>query len=427
MLPSTGLHFPARSLPFPIVKLDNKSFGCGILVGGGLGFLLAAGLVGLAWLALWTVRSERTSGAPLIDQVPTPADGDASVTEILQRIRREHDMPAMAAAIVTSDGVQRLGVVGFRKRGEGVPVTAHDSWHLGSDTKAMTSTLIARLVERGDLDWDTTMEAVFPELAEKFDPSMRVVTVEQLLAHRAGLPRNLDLHRYGGLDVRAERLRAVKEYLGQPPPHPPGEHYEYSNLGYIIAGAVIERIADRTWEEEMDRELFEPLEMSSAGFGGLGTPGQIDQPWAHRGDGTPMPANGPEVDNPPVMGPAGRVHCTIQDWAKFVRDQLRGARGEPDTLLDPASYKKLHTPWPGGEYALGWGVAERAWGGGTVLQHSGDNTMNHANVWIAPQRDFAILACANQGGDDAFKATDDAVGALVRLAAQLNLGSADAD
>jgi CubicO group peptidase (beta-lactamase class C family) len=120
------------------------------------------------------------------------------------------------------------------------------------------------------------------------------------------------------------------------------------------------------------------------------------------------------MDNLPVMGPAGRVHCSIQDWAKFVQDQLRGARSE-QALLKPDSYQKLHTPPFGGDYALGWLAVKRSWGGGAVLNHAGDNTMNFATVWIAPKRDFAILVCVNQSGDAGFKATDEAVVALMKL------------
>ena len=162
------------------------------------------------------------------------------------------------------------------------------------------------------------------------------------------------------------------------------------------------------------RRVFEPLQMTTAGFGGTGTPGQIDQPWPHTADGEPTAENGPAMDNPPVMGPAGRVHCSIQDWAKFVQDQLRGDRGE-SALLQPATYQTLHTPPGGGNYALGWITVERDWGGGKVLNHGGDNTMNFANVWVAPKRDFAILVCANQSGDTAFQATDAAVGELIKL------------
>jgi Beta-lactamase. len=111
------------------------------------------------------------------------------------------------------------------------------------------------------------------------------------------------------------------------------------------------------------------------------------------------------------------VHGTIQDWAKFAQDQLRGARGEP-ALLKTATYRKLHTPPFAGDYALGWICVERSWGGGKVLNHVGDNTMNCANIWIAPERDFAILVCVNQGGKTAFQATDEAVGALMKLHTQ---------
>jgi hypothetical protein len=105
----------------------------------------------------------------------------------------------------------------------------------------------------------------------------------------------------------------------------------------------------------------------------------------------------------------------MEDWAKFVQDQLRGARGESGTLLRSETYTKLHAPPADGDYAFGWGVSERNWGGGRVLHHSGDNTMNHANVWIAPLRGFAVMACVNQGGDTAFEATDAAVSMLIEL------------
>jgi CubicO group peptidase (beta-lactamase class C family) len=343
-----------------------------------------------------------------------PAFGDASVTNLLVPIRQKQDVPAICAVLVTSKGVVAQGVAGVRKRGTDIPATLDDLWHLGSDTKAMTATLIARLVERGRLKWETTLADVFPELAGKFHPDMRGVTLLHLLSHRSGLRPNLDLGSYLGDDVKQLRLRAVREELARPPTHKPGSNFEYSNLGYIIAGAVVERVTGRTWEEAIRDEVFVPLKMTSAGFGGTGTRGQIDQPWPHDGDGQAMSENGSAMDNPPVMGPAGRVHCTIQDWARFIQDQLRGARGEP-ALLAPASYQKLHTPPFGGDYALGWILVEREWSGGIALNHGGDNTMNIANAWIAPNRDFAILACVNQSGDKGSEAGDDAVRALLTL------------
>ncbi|MEZ6070609.1 MAG: serine hydrolase domain-containing protein [Pirellulales bacterium] len=233
-----------------------------------------------------------------------------------------------------------------------------------------------------------------------------------MLTHRAGLPANLNLVEYLGEDATKERRHALSE-LAKPPAKPPGTEFAYSNLGYVIVGAVIEKLTGKSWQENMVEQIFEPLKMKSAGFGGLGTPGRVDQPWPHTADGKPVPQNGPAVDNPPVMGPAGRVHCTIQDWSRFIADLLGGLNGKP-ALLEADSYQTLSTPPTGGDYAMGWIVAERGWAGGKVLTHSGSNTMNYATVWIAPERDFALLACTNQGGDDAAAACDTAVAALIQ-------------
>ena len=114
------------------------------------------------------------------------------------------------------------------------------------------------------------------------------------------------------------------------------------------------------------------------------------------------------------MGPAGTVHCSLADWAKFIADQLRGFDGH-GALFGPDIYSRLHTAPFGGDYAYGWLVAERPWGGGTVYTHAGSNTMNYAVVWMAPKRDFAVLVTTNQGGNDAVAGTDEAAAALIQL------------
>lgn len=343
-----------------------------------------------------------------------PAAGDSNITNILKETRREFGLPAMAGAIVTSRGIFAAGAVGIRKKATTIPVTLDDMWHLGSNTKAMTAVLAARLVEQGRLQWETTVGEVFPEMASAFSPQLREVTLLHLLSHRSGLPANLNLIAYRRDTAPEERLRAVRQELSQPPESSPGEQYHYSNLGYIIVGAIVEKRTGASWEKNMAALVFDPLNMENVGFGGTGTPGEIDQPWGHTASGDPVPGNGPMMDNPPVMGPAGRVHCTIQDWGKFVIDQLRGIRGQ-EALLKEASYKILHAPPFRGNYALGWAVMNRGWGGGRVLSHAGSNTMNYSVIWMAPLRDFAILLCTNQGGDTAAKALDAAAGALIQV------------
>lgn len=342
--------------------------------------------------------------------------GDSTVASLIEPMRKEHNLPALGAALVTSQGVVLSAVTGVRKTGAGVAATIDDQWHLGSDTKAMTAVIIATFVERGKLKWETALGEVFRDLAAAFPADFRGITITQLLSHYAGLTGNLD---WGAIaksapSVPQQRLNALKKAASMKLPSRPGTKYDYSNLGYTIAGAIAERVGGKAWEDLMQEIIFKPLEMTNCGFGGLGTPGKIDQPWPHRENGKPMSENGPAVDNPAVIGPAGRVHCSIADWSKFIQDQLRGEHGE-GVLLKPETYKSLHTPRFGGNYAFGWGVGSRPWAGGAVLQHSGSNTMNFCVVWLAPLRGFAVLAVTNQAGKEAQIAADEAVSALIRL------------
>jgi CubicO group peptidase (beta-lactamase class C family) len=352
----------------------------------------------------------------LMSQTAFAQSGDSAVIKVLEPIRVSHKLPALGAALVTSKGLVMSGVTGVRKRDTKVGATIDDVWHLGSDTKAMTATVIASLVERKMLSWESTIGDIFPDLAAKFPPEFRAITLTQLLAHRAGLPANVDWNFIArdNKPLREQRIAALQIAAATKLSSTPGTKYDYSNLGYVLAATMAERVSNTPWESLIQTALFKPLGMSSCGFGGLGTPGQIDQPWPHTEDGAPAPSNGPLVDNREVMGPAGTVHCSMADWSKFIADQLVGENGQGRLLTLP-SYKFLHTPKFGGDYAAGWGVASRPWAGGTVLTHAGSNTMNYCVVWIAPAKGFAVLAVTNQGGPDAAAGTDEAVAALIQM------------
>lgn len=332
----------------------------------------------------------------------------------LKTIRQQYKIPALCAMAVTSEGPLAVAAVGFRKAGVPAKATVHDLWHLGSDTKVMTAALVGRLVEQNKLRWDSTLAEVFPELEKTMHPDKKDVTVLHLLSHRAGLEANYawPLIALTG-SVAQQRYAVVQKAVTEKPKYAIGSEMLYSNVGYVVVGAMTEKVTGRTWEEQMRTEIFEPLEMTTAGFGGVGTPGQVDQPWSHFESGMPA-GNGPACDNPAVIGPAGTVHCSIEDWGKFISDQLKGAMGKP-ALLKPETYAKIQTPPFGGDYALGWIVTQRDWAGGTAFNHGGSNTMNYANVWVAPEKNFAMLICTNQGGDQAFEATDDTAAAMIKL------------
>jgi D-alanyl-D-alanine carboxypeptidase len=169
--------------------------------------------------------------------------------------------------------------------------------------------------------------------------------------------------------------------------------------------------------------------MTTAGFGPPGTPGQADEPWGHQlgfwsRRWKPCPPGEKESDNPAAIGPAGNVHCSLADWARFAICHLQGERG--DSPLSPKSsttasirpdgFRLIHCPSLGGNYAYGWVVEERDWAGGKVLTHGGSNTMWLSLIWLAPQRNLALLAATNLGSGAAFAACDAVVSRLIDFA-----------
>lgn len=341
------------------------------------------------------------------------SDPAPSLDSILEPIRVKYDLPALAGTIFNLDGVVEMAAVGVRKNGTSIPVTTNDMWHLGSDTKMMTATLAGTYVMEKKLSWDDKVVSFFPEMTDQVPEAMRTITIAQVLNHQAGLVEDLDwraLSKNGSLPQ--QRLLAAKLAL-MSPAYPPGT-FHYSNTDYVVIGAILEKIGGKPWEYLIRERLFRPYGMDSVGFGGVGTTGEIDQPWPHLATGTPASSNGPSVDNPEVMGPAGTVHCSMGDWAKFLIDQLRGGIGMP-APLPVQVYQAMQAPMPPVfDYGYGWGIADRPWAGGKALTHAGSNTMNFAVCWLAPAKKFGVLVCTNQGGDDAAKACDDAAGAMIR-------------
>ncbi|MEE8169650.1 MAG: serine hydrolase domain-containing protein [Phycisphaerae bacterium] len=340
---------------------------------------------------------------------------------MLERERKKQGLPAVAAVVIQDDRIVARGVAGLRKTGGRARVKLNDRWHLGSCTKSMTATMIAVLVERGVLSWDTTIGKALPDLAGSMRPEYRNVTVEMLLGHRAGIHHELEvpglwdvLWRREGTPVE-ERRRMAEVMLAQPPKVSPGEYF-YSNCGYGIAGHMAETITGKPWEQLMRELVFQPLDMDSAGFGVSWVGKRVTDPWPHEHDGTPIPP-GPMADNPPSIGPGGTVHASIRDWAKFVVEHLRGARGEDGLLLKAETYARLHRGQKTGSgleaYALGWMIVHRAWAkgkkrgdSGRCLHHAGSNNSWFSIVWVAPERDVAVLCTTNIGGEGIFPKID---------------------
>jgi CubicO group peptidase (beta-lactamase class C family) len=339
------------------------------------------------------------------------------VSAQLREIIRRHDLPGMVAAVVEGDRVVASGAAGVRVRGGRDAVTLADKFHLGSCTKALTATLCAILVEEGKLRWDSTVGDVFPS-AKTVHPGFRKVTLEQLLNQRSGVPGEVDPQLWASLWAPkgvAARRKVLETVFARPPQAEPGTQYVYSNFNYALAGHMAETVARKPWEDLMREKLFVPLGMTSAGFGAPRDAGNARQPRGHTSDGKPVEPTAPASDNPPAIGPAGTVHCSVGDWAKFVTLHLQGERGKAK-LLKAETFKRLRTPPEGSSYAMGWLVGPSPLGKGVALNHAGSNRMWYAVTWVLPESDLAVLVMCNQGepGAAAEKACDEASALLIR-------------
>lgn len=330
---------------------------------------------------------------------PAPVAGqaqDGRLTEVVAYYRKKFSLPALAVVMVHDGEVIEMAVDGNRAVNSDKKVTADDRWHIGSITKSMTATLAAQLVKQGQLQWDVTIEDIYPSLATTMQPQYREVTLRQLLSNTSGLPSNMptfdEYHNHPD-SITVQRQQVVAEVTALAPHNDVGVHH-YSNLGYMVAGAMMETVTGSAWELLMQQYVFAPLLMIDAGFAAPDNTGDLQQPVGHKkpkGRWRAVMENGSQItDNPMVLGPAGTVHASLADMGKYMAAHLAGAAASYDgAYLSADLFKELHTAAPNTEYALGWGTT------GQTLSHGGSNTMWLAKLDISPATNSALFVVTN--------------------------------
>lgn len=360
-----------------------------------------------------TARSGSVSGD--VDLTVDVAD----MTSFVEEIRGSSGLPAMGGALVTIDGLVAIGVAGDRRIG-GPPVTLDDEWHIGSNLKAITGLLCGIAVHDGVITWETTVPASFPELTVKAE--YQDVSLRNLCTNQSGLPANPQGVTLTSSDPQDQRNTVAEWAFEESAPAAQRETYYYSNLGYAMAGAMIERAWGTTYEDALVDALLDPIGVSNFGWGPQTAAGASDNPVPHSWNGSAWIAC-EACDNPPWLSAAGRMHIRLADWARIIQEMLRADEGTSSvigpTLGETVSNGAISLG-NGNSYGYGWIVTSRSWANGRTLTHQGSNTLNSSVAWVAPERDFAILAVTNAGGGGAFAGLDELV---LRLLAYYEDGS----
>jgi len=254
------------------------------------------------------------------------------------------ELDAATKAAVGSPGVRGVAVVevwdgkiseeavrGVYNRG--ATVRAGDLWNLGPNEKLVTATLIARLVEQKILSWDAPLSELFPDLAPYMRPELQSVTLVQLLSGRSILaaknePAFAAALAEGAHPLIVQRASYIEKALNSA--KATGKSNSIRDPGLVIAVAAVEGATERSYEDLVREEIFEPLGMRSAGF--TVAPRRSAKPAEERVAG-----------HPTLLSPAGRMHMSLRDFATFLIDQTQGRMGK-GKLLNAPTYRRLHKP-----------------------------------------------------------------------------------
>jgi CubicO group peptidase (beta-lactamase class C family) len=273
------------------------------------------------------------------------------------------EVPGCAVAAVRGGKVELAGGWGLRDREAGLPVTQDTLFAIGSVTKAFTATTVGALVDEGLLEWNQPLRDYVPAVRLHDPIASDRLTIVDLLSHRSGLPRH-DLTWLGHPGrSRAELVRRLR-FL--PLSRDLREQIQYCNLGYLVAGHVVETLSGVPWEDFTRGRLLGPLEMRRTNLSVDEMLADDDHSAAYtRRDG--VIAEVPQRPLP-AMAPAGAINSSAADMARWLLAQLADGQLDGATVMSAATAKRQRTPhmlvqdsgeMPGlvlHAYGLGWAI-----------------------------------------------------------------------
>jgi CubicO group peptidase (beta-lactamase class C family) len=318
-------------------------------------------------------------------------------------VARLEDVPGLAVAVVRDTGAVYIGAAGYRGPGARLPATAATPYYVASSTKSFTAMAAALLAARGRLDLDAPLSRYLPDLRLPPARPAESVTVRQLLTHTTGFANDAVVIRtaYTGEWTPGELIALLADSRVTE------RSFEYDNLGYVVAGLVIDRVAGTSWKDVLARSLFAPLGMtrttaymSRAGGWGVAVPY-----WAGTDS---LPRRLPRAKRDETMHAAGGVVSTAGDLAHWLEANLAEGRLDGVQLLRANAVQETHRlqvrlpreqrfgPFRRYGYALGWYWADYA--GDTLLQQFGSFAGARAHVSFMPGRRVGVAVLLNVSG-----------------------------
>jgi CubicO group peptidase (beta-lactamase class C family) len=328
------------------------------------------------------------------------------IDRLIARAMATWHVPGAALAIVRNDAVVYLKGYGIRDITTREPVTPDTIFAIGSVTKAFTATAMAMLVDEGKMNWDDPVRKHI-EFFHLSDPLADAnVTLRDLVNHRTGVTDHFLLW-YGSPWGREELIRRIGRVKLA---HPFRAEWDYQNIMYLAAGYAVGRAAGSTWEEFVQKRIFDPLGMTGASFSTTvaATAPNHASPHGVNERGQPEVIPWRNLDN---IAPAGAINASVRDMSRWLRFQLDDGTFDGKRLVSRANLEETHTPqmimrlaesekamFPQVtqmSYGMGWVVLSYA--DQLLLLHPGGIDGFSARVVLVPRARLGFVLLDNSG------------------------------
>ncbi len=351
-----------------------------------------------------------------ISSFASPNSKNEKIESAISQAMDKFQVPGIAVAVVQNNKVVFNKGFGVIEHDKSRKVTPDTLFGIASNTKAMTATLLAQLVDQHQLTWQTKIIDIIPEFQLASPYVTREFTIIDLLSHNSGLGLGAgDLMIWPETDLTTQHIIKGLKYLPQVSSF--RSEFAYDNLMYIVAGEIIKRVTGQDWEDVIHSRLFKPLGMDNtyALYSRIPT-NYKNVARAH------VPLN----EKLHVVGgnflekfsSAGAVASNVNDMAQWLLLQLNKgktssekvlfsteqskAMWQPRTLLPVSDAATQHDKMHFYAYGLGWFLND--YHGVKLVHHSGGILGMVSKVALVPEHNLGLVILTNQQSGGAFNA-----------------------
>lgn len=318
------------------------------------------------------------------------ADKFEPIRQYIREQLREQSLPSVAVAVAQDGKIVWEEGFGWADRERRLPADAHTPYSLASISKPITATGLMALVRDGKLDLDRPANDYLGQakLVARVGDA-RGATVRRIANHTSGLPLHYQFFYEDEPYRRPSMDETILRYGNLVTA--PGEHYQYSNLGYGVLDYLIERLSGQSYTEFMRKEVFLPLGMTRTSIDiGPGLEAYVAARYGR--DGLPIPFY--DFDHPG----ASAVFSSAHDLVRFGMFHLKNRLQDQKQILSDALIDEMHRPTSkdgerGYGYGVGFMVEDRY--GYRVLSHTGGMGGVSTVMRLLPEQNIAIVVLGN--------------------------------